>query len=149
MLRFTSNSEAETETLGERLGACLRPGCVAALYGGMGAGKTALVRGIARGMGFSGRVTSPTYAIVNEYPAATPLFHFDLYRLSDGEELYDIGFEEYLTRGGVCVIEWFERAEDAFSWDVKISLTADSENPEKRGISIETRGCMTDEDFGD
>ena len=112
MLRFTSGSERETEALGERLGARLRPGCVVALKGGMGAGKTALVRGIARGLGFDGRVTSPTYAIVNEYPSDPPLFHFDLYRLSGADELFDIGFEEYLERGGVCVIEWADLIEE-------------------------------------
>lgn len=149
MLKFISSSEADTEALGERLGARFKAGCVVAMYGGMGAGKTALVRGIARGVGFDGRVTSPTYAIVNEYLAETPLFHFDLYRLSDGEELYDIGFEEYLTRGGVCVIEWFERAQEIFSWDVKISICADTGNPDRREITIETHGCMTDEDFSD
>ncbi len=147
MLEFISCSEADTEALGERLGARFKAGCVVAMYGDMGAGKTAMVRGIARGMGFDGRVTSPTYAIVNEYPANKPLFHFDLYRLYDGEELYDIGFEEYLTRGGVCVIEWFERAEETFSWDVKISLCKDCEDADRRKITIETRGCMTDEDF--
>ena len=148
MLKFISNCEAETQTLGERWGAAFKPGCVVALYGGMGAGKTALVRGIAKGMGFDGRVTSPTYAIVNEYPSSTPLFHFDLYRLGYSDELYDIGFEEYLSRGGVCVIEWFERAEDAFDWDVKISITADAQDADRREFLLETRGCMTDEDFG-
>lgn len=149
MLKFVSCSEADTEALGERLGARFKAGCVVAMYGGMGAGKTAMMRGIARGMGFEGRVTSPTYAIVNEYPAEIPVFHFDLYRLSDGEELYDIGFEEYLTRGGVCVIEWFERAEQLFSWDVKISVSQNIEDADWREITIETRGCMTDEDFSD
>ncbi len=147
MLKYISNSESQTEQIGEHLGACFRAGSLVAMFGGMGAGKTALVRGIARGMEFDGRVTSPTYAIVNEYVGRIPLFHFDLYRLSCGEDLYDIGFEEYLTRGGVSVVEWFERSDNMFPWDVKISIEKDPQNENAREIIIETQGCMKDEDF--
>lgn len=108
-------SEQETEELGARLSRQLRPGQVVALYGGLGMGKTALTRGIARGLGIRDRVTSPTFAIVNEYDEGRlPLFHFDLYRLEDAEALYEIGWEDYLRRGGVCVTEWSENAQEAF-----------------------------------
>ena len=108
-------SETETEALGARLARCLTPGTVIALYGDLGAGKTALVRGIAQGLGAPERVSSPTFTIVNEYIGGRlPLFHFDMYRLGGADELYDIGWEDYLSRGGVCAVEWSERVAGAF-----------------------------------
>ena len=95
----------------------LRPGTVVAYRGGLGMGKTAFTRGLARGLGCAGRVTSPTFTIVNEYDGATPLFHFDMYRLGSSDELFDIGWEDYLTRGGVCAVEWSERVDDAMPAD--------------------------------
>ncbi len=112
-----THSEEETEALGERLGKCLPSGSVLALYGDLGAGKTALVRGLARGLGITESVSSPTFTIVNEYPGHPALFHFDLYRLHDARELYDIGWEDYLDREGICVTEWSENAEAAFPED--------------------------------
>lgn len=109
-----SHSEQETEQLGELLAKKLPRGAVIAYSGPLGMGKTAFTRGLARGLGCRGRVTSPTFTIVNEYEGDVPLFHFDLYRLSSSDELFDIGWEDYLTRGGVCAVEWSERAEDAF-----------------------------------
>ena len=112
---FPSNSEAETEELGNRLAQVLVPGSVVAFTGDLGAGKTAFVRGLARGLGITQRVTSPTYTIANEYEGGRlPLFHFDLYRLSGEDELYEIGWEDYLARGGVCALEWSERAPGLF-----------------------------------
>ncbi len=109
----TTESPAQTEALGEQLGRQLLPGSVLAIAGDQGAGKTAFTRGLARGLGITERVTSPTYTIVNEYEGGRlPLFHFDLYRLSDQEELYDIGWEDYLARNGICAVEWSERAPD-------------------------------------
>jgi tRNA threonylcarbamoyladenosine biosynthesis protein TsaE len=109
-----TKSPAETEALGERLGAIVPAGTVIAYTGDLGAGKTAFTRGLARGLGIKERVTSPTFTIVNEYEGGRlPLFHFDLYRLGSSEELWDIGWEEYLDRGGVCAVEWSERCEDA------------------------------------
>lgn len=105
-----SHSEAETEAEGRRLGESIQSPGVIWLYGEMGAGKTAFVRGLARGLGVTGTVTSPTFAIVNEYSGRLPLFHFDLYRLTEPEELFDIGWEDYLARNGVCAVEWPERA---------------------------------------
>ncbi len=133
---FHTKNEEETELIGERLGKTLRPGEVVALFGGLGAGKTAFVRGLARGMGYRGVVQSPTFAIVNEYPSIPPLFHFDMYRLSSSEELYDIGWDDYLERGGVCVVEWSERVEDALPesrTDVIISACGGGRDIEIRG----------------
>ena len=115
---YQTNSEQETEELGQRLAQRLEPGAVVAFTGDLGAGKTAFVRGMARGLGCSARVTSPTFTIVNEYEGGrVPLFHFDMYRLSSSEELFDIGWEDYLARGGVCAVEWSEIVADALEPD--------------------------------
>lgn len=116
-MEYLSHSPEETEHIGEMLGRRLRPGTVVAYRGGLGIGKTAFTRGLARGLGCAGRVTSPTFTIVNEYDGATPLFHFDMYRLGSSDELFDIGWEDYLTRGGVCAVEWSERVDDAMPAD--------------------------------
>lgn len=116
-MEYLSHSPEETEHIGEMLGRRLRPGTVVAYRGGLGTGKTAFTRGLARGLGCAGRVTSPTFTIVNEYDGATPLFHFDMYRLGSSDELFDIGWEDYLTRGGVCAVEWSERVDDAMPAD--------------------------------
>ena len=116
-LEYLSHNEAETEALGARLAGVLTAGTVVAYQGGLGMGKTAFTRGLARGLGCAGRVTSPTFTIVNEYDGATPLFHFDMYRLGSSDELFDIGWEDYLTRGGVCAVEWSERVDDAMPAD--------------------------------
>lgn len=116
-MEYLSHSPEETEHIGEMLGRRLRPGTVVAYRGGLGMGKTAFTRGLVRGLGCAGRVTSPTFTIVNEYDGATPLFHFDMYRLGSSDELFDIGWEDYLTRGGVCAVEWSERVNDAMPAD--------------------------------
>ena len=134
-MTIISHNEAETEAAGERFGAQLPDGAVVALYGGLGAGKTAFVRGMARGMGIPARVSSPTFTIVNEYLGARELYHFDMYRLEDADELFDIGWEDYLSRGGVCAVEWSENVEDAFEGDeivVRIERLGESE----RSITI-------------
>lgn len=106
MVRET-HSEQETEALAQALARELKAGDVLALDGDLGAGKTAFTRGLARGLGYPGRVQSPTFTVVNEYEGGRlPLFHFDLYRLTSPDELFDIGFEDYLDRGGVCCVEW-------------------------------------------
>ena len=113
-MTFTTQSAVETEALGERLAARLTRGEVIAYTGDLGAGKTAFTRGLARGLGITDRVTSPTFTIVNEYEGGRlPLFHFDMYRLSSSDELYDIGWEDYLARGGVWAVEWSEIVSDA------------------------------------
>ena len=113
-MRFVTHSADETEALGERLAKTLLGGEIIAFTGDLGAGKTAFTRGLARGLGIPMRVTSPTYTIVNEYLSGRiPLFHFDMYRLSSSDELFDIGWEDYLERGGVCAVEWSEIVSDA------------------------------------
>lgn len=121
-MTYITKNERETENIGEQFAKSLKPGTVVALRGEMGAGKTVFVRGVARGLGISGRVTSPTYTIVNEYNGEIPLFHFDLYRLGSVDELFEIGFDDYLGRGGVCLIEWFEKAEDEYAPDIVVDI---------------------------
>jgi len=117
-VRYVTNSEEETEALGARLAEKLRPGAVVAFTGDLGAGKTAFTRGLARGLGIMERVTSPTFTIVNEYEGGRlPLFHFDMYRLGSADELFDIGWEDYLVRGGVCAVEWSENVSGAIEGD--------------------------------
>jgi len=113
-MEFHSGNERETEALGEALAQELSPGSVVALTGDLGMGKTAFVRGMARGLGIVTRVTSPTFTIVSEYEEGRlPLFHFDMYRLNSADELFEIGWEDYLGRGGVCAVEWSERVAEA------------------------------------
>lgn len=118
-MTYITYSESETEDLGAAFAKNLPAGAVAALYGELGSGKTAFVRGMARGMGITCLVNSPTFTIVNEYenPCGIPLFHFDMYRLGSAEELFDIGWEDYLGRGGVCAVEWSENVPGAFDGD--------------------------------
>ncbi len=129
-MTIISKSEAETEAAGERFAKTLPDGAVVALYGDLGAGKTAFVRGMARGLGIDARVSSPTFTIVNEYLGARELYHFDMYRLGSSDELFDIGWEDYLSRGGVCAVEWSENVADAFEGDeicVRIEKNGDAE----------------------
>ena len=137
-MEFLSHSTAETEAAGEALARRLRPGTVLAYQGGLGMGKTAFTRGLARGLGCEDRVTSPTFTIVNEYEGRIPLFHFDMYRLPDADALFDIGWEDYLGRGGVCAVEWSERVEDALPEDtVWVRIRRSPENDNWRIISVE------------
>ncbi|MBQ6756105.1 MAG: tRNA (adenosine(37)-N6)-threonylcarbamoyltransferase complex ATPase subunit type 1 TsaE [Oscillospiraceae bacterium] len=135
-MTYFTKSEAETSALGAELASRLAPGAVIAMYGDLGAGKTAFTRGLASGLGLKSRVSSPTFTIVNEYLGRIPLFHFDMYRLKDADELFEIGWEDYLARGGVCVVEWSENVEGAFPPEtivVKIGKTGENE----RSIEIE------------
>lgn len=123
-MKYHTYSEMETEKVGEKLAHTLSPGTVIAFTGDLGAGKTAFTRGLARGLGIPGRVTSPTFTIVNEYEGGRlPLFHFDMYRLSSSEELFDIGWEDYLHRGGVCAVEWSERVHDALEGAITVNIS--------------------------
>ena len=131
----------KTEALGERLGKQLRPGAVIAYEGGLGMGKTAFTRGLARGLGCRGRVTSPTFTIVNEYEGPRELIHFDMYRLGSADELFDIGWEDYVNRGSVCAVEWSENVEDAFYGD-EIVVRFEKLGPTTRRITI-TEGSGT------
>ena len=137
-MQITTHSADETQALGQRLAKRLLPGDVIAYFGDLGAGKTALTRGIAQGLGVTDLVTSPTYTIVNEYlTGRIPLFHFDMYRLGSSDELFDIGWEDYLARGGVCAVEWSENVEDALRDAIHITLEKDPLEPDTRRITIE------------
>ncbi|MEG2137290.1 MAG: tRNA (adenosine(37)-N6)-threonylcarbamoyltransferase complex ATPase subunit type 1 TsaE [Oscillospiraceae bacterium] len=137
-MTYTTNSPQETENLAARLAQKLTPGTVLAFTGDLGAGKTAFVRGIATGLGICERVTSPTFTIVNEYEGGRlPLFHFDMYRLGGPDELYDIGWEDYLARNGICCVEWSENVAEALGDDcLRIDLRR-GENDTQRVITIE------------
>ena len=135
-MKYITYSPEETERLGKALAQVLRPGTVLAYTGDLGAGKTAFTRGIARGLGIREPVTSPTYTIVNEYlQGRLPLFHFDMYRLASADDLWDIGWEDYLQRGGVCCVEWSENVEDAMEDAVRIHIEKLGET--SRAITIE------------
>lgn len=139
-MQFLSHSAQETESIGEALAKELRPGDVLAFTGSLGMGKTAFTRGLARGLGCRGRVTSPTFTIVNEYEGRTPLFHFDMYRLGSSDELFDIGWDDYLARGGVCAVEWSERVSDALPGDTIFVDIARGEEGENTRIITVTGG---------
>lgn len=122
-MKYSSSSPEYTEALGSALARVLSAGDIVAFTGDLGAGKTAFIRGMAKGLGLDDRVTSPTYTIVNEYIGPVPLFHFDLYRLGSSDELYDIGWEDYISRGGICAVEWSERASDELSKCITVSIS--------------------------
>ena len=135
-MEYITGSPEETEAVGAALGRVLTPGSVVAYRGDLGAGKTAFTRGLARGLDISARVTSPTYTIVNEYLSGRiPLFHFDMYRLRSSDDLWDIGWEDYLERGGVCAVEWSENVADAMENAVTVNLEKLGENT--RRITLE------------
>lgn len=142
-MEFITNSPGQTEAVGQVLAGVLKPGMVLAYTGDLGAGKTAFTRGLARGLGATERVTSPTYTIVNEYLSGKmPLFHFDMYRLGSSDELWDIGWEDYLERGGVCAVEWSENVMDAMADAVFIRIEKTGENTRK--ITIEGGNLIAD-----
>ena len=135
-MQITTHSADETQALGKKLAESLRPGDVIAYFGDLGAGKTAFTRGLAQGLGITDPVTSPTYTIVNEYLSGRiPLFHFDMYRLSSSDELFDIGWEDYVNRGSVCAVEWSENVEDAFYGD-EVVVRFEKLGPTTRRIII-------------
>ena len=137
-MEFVTHSPKETEALAARLAAGLKPGAVIAYRGDLGAGKTAFTRGLARGLGIAEPVTSPTYTIVNEYlPGRLPLFHFDMYRLHSADDLFDIGWEDYLDRGGVCAVEWSENVAEAMDSAIRVSIAKDPDREDTRHITIE------------
>ena len=142
-MQYITNSPAETESIGAALGKIIKPGTVIAYRGDLGAGKTAFTRGLARGLGCDDLVTSPTYTIVNEYLGGRmPLFHFDMYRLASSDDLWDIGWEDYLERGGVCAVEWSENVADAL--EDAISITIEKLGEDSRRITIEGGDSLAD-----
>ena len=140
---YITKSPSETEAVGAALAAVLKPGAVIAYRGDLGAGKTAFTRGLARGLGVKESVTSPTYTIVNEYLSGSmPLFHFDMYRLGSEDELFDIGWEDYLERGGVCAVEWSENVWGAMEDAVVVTISRLGEDT--RRIEIEGGASIAD-----
>ena len=139
MSEYITENEKETERLGAEFSSDLPGGSVVAMFGDLGAGKTAFVRGMARGMGLSCRVTSPTFTIVNEYLGDRELIHFDMYRLSSADELFDIGWEDYLSRGAVCAVEWSENVTDAFDGS-EITVNIEKLGDTRRKITIRRPG---------
>ena len=142
-MEYITTSPEQTEAVGRALGKVLAPGAVLAYRGDLGAGKTAFTRGLAKGLGATDAVTSPTYTIVNEYLSGRlPLFHFDMYRLTSSEELWDIGWEDYLERGGVCAVEWSENVADAMTGAIVVNIEKTGEDT--RRITIEGGEALAD-----
>ena len=137
-MEYITHSPEETRALGARLADALQGGEVIAFTGDLGAGKTAFVSGMAQALGVDERVTSPTFTIVNEYEGGRlPLFHFDMYRLGSADELFHIGWEDYLARGGVCAVEWSENVDEAIEDDaIRISINRGADE-NSRVITIE------------
>ena len=142
-MQFITNSPAQTEAVGVALARILAPGTVLAYRGDLGAGKTAFTRGLARGLGYHDPVTSPTYTVCNEYLGGRlPLFHFDMYRLRSADDLWDIGWDDYLDRNGVCAVEWSENVADAL--EDPIFITIEKTGEESRRITIEGGEALAD-----
>ena len=142
-MTYTTNSPAETEAIGAALGRILPAGTVIAYRGDLGAGKTAFTRGLALGLGYRDMVTSPTYTIVNEYLGGRlPLFHFDMYRLRCAEDLWDIGWDDYLDRGGICAVEWSENVAEAM--EDPVTVTIEKLGDTSRRITIEGGELLAD-----
>ena len=140
---YLTNSPAETEAVGAALGRILPAGTILAYRGDLGAGKTAFTRGLAKGLGCTDLVTSPTYTIVNEYLSGRlPLFHFDMYRLHSSDDLWDIGWEDYLDRNGGCAVEWSENVEDAM--ENAINVTIEKLGEDARRITLEGGDFLAD-----
>ncbi len=145
-MEFITYSPEQTEAVGAALGEKLKPGAVIAYLGDLGAGKPAFTRGVACGLGAKESITSPTYTIVNEYLSGKyPLFHFDMYRLASSDDLFDIGWEDYLDRGGVCAVEWSENVADAM--ENAITVTIEKLGEDCRRITIEGGPALADISF--
>lgn len=142
MNTWISKSPEETERFAQSFAQTLKPGSVIALYGGLGRGKTAFVRGLAKGLRSSDAVSSPTFALVHEYDGDLPIFHFDMYRIQTLDDLYSTGFFDYLEMNGVVIIEWSENISDYLPSDVieiHIDLT-ENENERRFTINDESIG---------
>ena len=145
MLSYTTNSPAETQALGCRIGAAVKPGTCIAYFGGMGAGKTTFTRGLAAGLGLPDLVSSPTFALVNEYhaPGCLSIYHFDMYRVTSPEALESAGFLDYPLADSVFVIEWAENIEEELPQPlVKITITGSGDQP--RQITLEGEEQLDD-----
>ena len=136
-MNYLSKSYEETQKIASEFAKKLKPGDVITLDGDLGAGKTAITGGLAKGLGINGYVTSPTFTIVNEYRnGSLPLFHFDVYRIESMDDLYDIGWEDYINQGGICVVEWADIIRDGLElpyYEIRITKQG---NDDERQISI-------------
>lgn len=143
-MKYITNSYEETERAAAEFAESLKGGEVIAMYGDLGAGKTAFVRGLARALGIEGHITSPTFTIMNAYEGRLPLYHFDVYRIADPDEMYEIGYDDYIGSDGVCVIEWAELIEDILpDRYIKIDIKKDSgKGDDYREITIEETGAV-------
>lgn len=124
MIKYISESYEDTQRIASEFAKTLKSGNVICMYGDLGAGKTAFVQGLAKGLGIDEHITSPTFTIVNEYMGDKPLYHFDVYRIADSDEMYEIGYEEYISGDGISVIEWPQLIEDILPehrYDIEIS----------------------------
>lgn len=137
---LTLKTEQEMEQLGERIARALPCGGFVALYGDLGAGKTVLCRGAGRALGLD-HLSSPTFTIVQEYPTTPPLFHFDAYRLADEDELYAMGFEDYLDRDGLILMEWADRVPLALPRD-RLDITIAGSGGEERTVEMLPHGTL-------
>jgi tRNA threonylcarbamoyladenosine biosynthesis protein TsaE len=131
----TTHNVSETIEVGKQLAGSLQAGAVVALFGQLGSGKTCLTKGIGQGLGVKSYITSPTFTIMHQYHGRLPVYHFDLYRLSNADELYDIGFEEYLNGDGVCIVEWAEKCLPLLPFN-RIEITLEALNEHDRQIII-------------
>jgi tRNA threonylcarbamoyladenosine biosynthesis protein TsaE len=146
LINIKTLSVEETLELGYRLGNQLKKGDIICLNGDLGAGKTAFTSGIAKAMGIQGYITSPTFTIVNEYNAAVPLYHFDVYRIVDSDEMYEIGFDEYIDGNGIIVIEWADSIKNIIPQNqISVRIKKTTENEDARDITIDFAG---DENMG-
>ncbi len=137
MMKFHTGSVEKTVELGERLGRVLQRGDTVCLTGGLGTGKTAFAGGIARALGIGGYITSPTFTIVNEYDGRLPLYHLDVYRISDAGEMFEIGYDEYISGNGITVIEWAELIKEILP-DERIDVHIEKDDVHKVGSRLIT-----------
>ena len=138
MREFISNSEKDTENIAAEFAKELKSGDFIAFFGDLGSGKTAFVRGLCSVFCKNARVSSPTYAIVNEYRGEVEIFHFDMYRITDDDSLYSTGFYDYLDRGGICAVEWSENITFALPED-RYDVTFEKTGENSRRIVVEKR----------
>ena len=145
-ITITSNSPGETESIGMKLGSFLTKKCVIAFFGDLGSGKTRFAAGLCRGIGYKGDVTSPTFAIINEYIGGRlPIYHFDVYRISSSDELDTIGFYDYIESDGIVLIEWSENIADSIPNDaVLINISGSGEEKRTIKISCDIRNSLSE-----
>ena len=142
MKQYESFSYDDTQVIAKEIADTLKGGEFIAMYGDLGAGKTAFVQGLAKALGITNHVTSPTFTIVNEYEGRLPLYHFDVYRIADPDEMYEIGYDDYIDSDGVCVVEWAELIEDLFPDKYyKLTILKDEDKGfDYRKIILENKG---------